>query len=166
MLNKIALFVTVCVFMVIHDSAGQSLKADVSQLSFMKGKWFVDHPWGYMEEYWGEPVGNNMVSSYRCVKDGKVVFYEFVVIEQSDSVPVMILRHFKQGSIAWEDKDDPNRYPLVSISGNKASFRSKDGDVTLTYQLKSKDALDVILEEKNKKGEPERTSFNYKRKLE
>ncbi|MHA4812545.1 DUF6265 family protein [Flavitalea flava] len=67
-----------------------------------------------MEEFWGPPIGNNMICSYRCVKDGKVVFYEFVVIEQKDtlseSVPVMILRHFKPGSISWEDKDKPNLF--------------------------------------------------------
>src|ERR1700748_342355 len=100
----------------------QTLKADIKDLSFIAGTWGQRHEWGDMEEFWGPPMGNNMICSYRCVKDGKVLFYEFVVIEQVDSSPVMILRHFKTGNIAWEEKDKPEYYPLVALSYNTAVF--------------------------------------------
>ncbi len=144
----------------------QTFTANIKDLAFMRGKWFVKHQWGDMEEYWGEPIGNNMISSYRCVQNGKVVFYEFVVIEQTDSVPVMILRHFKPASIGWEDKEHPNHYPLICISTNKATFKSSDGVVTLTYQLIADDKLDVVLEEENKEGKLETTAFHYNRERE
>ena len=139
----------------------QTFKANISQLAFMKGKWVTNHEWGSMEEFWGAPIGNNMVSTYRCVKNSKVLFYEFVVIEQSDSVPVMLLRHFNAGSIGWEDKNAPQYYPLINIGKNKAVFQSADKTITLTYELISSNKLDVTLNEKNKDGKMETTPFHY-----
>jgi hypothetical protein len=134
----------------------QSFKADIKDLSFMTGTWGQHHKWGDMEEFWGPPMGNNMICSYRCVKAGKVLFYEFVVIEQSDSVPVMILRHFKPGSVAWEEKDKPERYPLVSLDRDKAVFSSPT--VRLTYQKVDPDHMDILLEEKK-----DTSTFHYHR---
>ena len=141
-------------------SYAQQFKASVSDLAFIAGTWQVKHEWGDMEEYWGAPIGNSMVSSFRCVKDGKPVFYEFVIIEQEGDVPVMKLRHFNPGSIGWEEKNAPLSYPLVSLERNKAVFEAKDQSVRLIYAVAS-DKLDVILEEKNKKGELEKIVFNF-----
>src|SRR5579863_6202246 len=132
----------------------QTFKADIKDLSFMTGTWGQHHEWGDMEEFWGPPMGNNMICSYRCVKAGKVLFYEFVVIEQSDSVPVMILRHFNPGSVAREEKDKPERYPLVSMNGDNAVFASPA--VRLTYRKIDAIHMDILLEE-NKDS----TIFHY-----
>jgi len=161
---KISFFAVIAFIFSYLTCDAQTFTADIKDLSFMSGKWFTHPPWGDMEEYWGEPLGNNMISSYRCVKDGKVIFYEFVVIEQSDSVPVMILRNFKPGNIAWEDKEHPERYPLVALRKNQALFMNSSEAVSLTYELVNRDSLDVILEEKNKEGKSEKTSFHYTRK--
>ena len=134
----------------------QTFKADIKDLSFMTGTWGQHHEWGDMEEFWGPPMGNNMICSYRCVKAGKVLFYEFVVIEQSDSVPVMILRHFRPGNIAREEKDKPERYPLVSLEQNKAVFASPT--VRLTYLKVDPGHMDILLEEKK-----DTTLFHYQR---
>jgi hypothetical protein len=101
-------------------------------------------------------MGNNMICSYRCVKAGKVLFYEFVVIEQSDSVPVMILRHFTPGSVAREEKNKPELYPLVSLDQNKAVFASRT--VRLTYHKVDPGHMDILLEEKK-----DTTIFHYQR---
>ncbi len=101
-----------------------------------------------------------MLSSYRCVKDGKIVFYEFVVIEQKGQVPVMYLRHFNPGSVGWEEKDAPNPYPLISLKKNHAVFKGADG-TELSYTLKAPDKLMVTLKEKNKEGKEEITMFPY-----
>lgn len=146
------------------STKAQQLKADIKKLAFIQGEWFVNHEWGYMEEYWSEPIGSNMVSCYRCVKDGKIIFYEFVVIEQSDSVPVMILRHFNPGNIGWETKEQPNYYPLTSLDNKTAVFTSNDGSIVLQYTLIGTDKLDVILKEKKKGGNVETTAFHYNRK--
>lgn len=145
------------------NTYAQDFKASINDLAFISGTWTLKHEWGDMEEFWGPPMGNSLISSYRCVKDGKVVFYEFVVIEQIENVPVMKLRHFNPGSIGWEDKNSPLEYPLVSLSKNKAVFEAKDKSLRLIYQLVNEN-LEVILEEKNKNNEMEKIVFAYKRK--
>lgn len=92
---------------------------NIQDLSFISGKWATTTEWGDLEEYWSEPLGNCMTCTFRCVKDGKVLFYEFIVIEQqSDSIPVIKLRHFNPGNIAWEDKEHPYLYPLQKTERN------------------------------------------------
>ena len=80
-------------FVLFFGSAfSQLTSANIKDLHFMSGRWALQHEWGDMEEVWSQPAGNSMMCSFRCVKDGKVVFYEFIVIEQTDSVPVMRVR--------------------------------------------------------------------------
>ena len=138
----------------------QPKKAHVKDIEFMKGVWRLQHAWGDMEEIWGPPMGNNMICAYRCVKDGKIVFYEFIVIEQSDSVPVMKLRHFNPGSIGWEDKNTPYLYPLVALEQNKAVFERQDKKSRLIYERKSPNQLISVLE-REKEGKWDREEFRY-----
>ena len=142
----------------------QSTKVDIKDLSVMAGTWTLKHRWGDMEEFWGPPMGNNMVSSYRCVKDGKVVFYEFVVIEQINGAPVMKMRHFNPGNIGWEEKDKPLIYKLIALTKSKVTFESTDKLVKLTYQRLSPKKLNVVLEEKDKSGVWQTDVFNYTKK--
>lgn len=136
------------------------VKASVHELDFMAGKWVGSMEWGDMEEYWGAPMGNNMICSFRCVKDGKVVFYEFIVIEQQGDVPVMKLRHFSPGSIGWEEKDKPWEYPLVKLEGKKAVFESADKKTRLLYERLTDTKLKAVLE-REEKGAWQVDAFEY-----
>jgi hypothetical protein len=137
----------------------------IKNLAFMAGKWKTETNWGEMEENWSEPLGNCMMCSYRCVKDGKVLFYEFVVIEQTDSVPVMRLRHFSPGNIAWEEKDKPYTYPLTFLDVDKARFERPDKKTALTFYRTSPETMKVILERQDDKGNWVEDVFDYKRAL-
>jgi hypothetical protein len=119
------------------------------------------HEWGDMEEFWGAPMGDCMVSTFRCVKDDKIVFYEFVVIEQTGPVPVLKLRHFNPGSIGWEDKNTPLLFPLVLLQNNKAVFEVADQSLRMTYSIIPKNKMDIQLEEKDKTGKLVKTSFHF-----
>jgi hypothetical protein len=151
------LFITIITL----SASAQLKKASVNDLSFMAGKWTLKHEWGDMEEIWGLPMGDNMVSTFRCVKDGKVVFYEFMAIEQSDSIPVMKLRHFNKGSIGWEDKDKPYLMPVIKLAKNEVVFESLDKKVLITYKRISQLKMDCILDEKGKNGKWKRDVFAY-----
>lgn len=144
-------------------SNAQELTASLKDLSFMTGNWFQKHEWGDMEEYWSAPMGDCMTSTFRCVKDGKAVFYEFMIIEQTGKIPVMKLRHFNPGSIGWEDKEHPQSFPLVQLVQNKAVFAAADGSLRLSYVRSATDKLDITLEEKDKKGKWTTTLFNLVR---
>jgi len=146
---------------IIFSASAQLKKASVNDLAFMAGKWTLKHEWGDMEEFWGLPMGDNMVSTFRCVKDGKVVFYEFMAIEQSDSIPVMKLRHFNKGSIGWEDKDKPYLMPVIKLAKNEVVFESLDKAVLITYKRISPLKMDCILDEKGKDGKWKRDVFGY-----
>ena len=150
--------------LIISTSAAAQTKANIKDLHFISGQWRVQHEWGDMEENWSAPAGNNMMGSYRCVKDGKAIFYEFMVIEQTDSVPVLYLRHFGPASIAWEDKDAPGMYPLTKLEPGKAQFHKSHGRVVLTFSRTAPTSLQIMLESANKEGKWETTLFNYRLK--
>jgi hypothetical protein len=134
---------------------------NIRDLSFMAGKWITHNAWGDMEENWSAPMGNSMMCSYRCVKDGKVIFYEFIVIEQTDTGPVMKLRHFSPGNIGWEEKDKPYDYPLMFLDKDLARFERPDKKTSLTFQRTSPDKLKVTLERQDKDGKWIEDVFDY-----
>jgi len=152
------------VLMLFTNAGMAQTETSINNLQFITGQWRVQHQWGNMEETWSAPMGNNMMGSYRCVKDGKIVFYEFMAIEQTDSVPVLYLRHFGPQNIAWEDKNAPGKYPLVALEKNKAQFKKEDGSTTLTFIRQSPTQLQVVLDSKTKEGTPEHVEFNYRLK--
>lgn len=158
-LTRLSFFV--CLLFVTHMSFSQAPVRDIKDLAFMSGKWVTKGEWGDMEEHWSEPYGNSMMCSYRCVKDGKVVFYEFIVIEQEATGPVMKLRHFSPGNIAWEEKDKPYEYPLMWLEDNVARFERPDKKTSLTFQRTGPKNLKVILERQDKDGKWEEIAFNY-----
>ncbi|MBT1702389.1 DUF6265 family protein [Chryseosolibacter indicus] len=134
---------------------------NIKDLSFMSGKWVTTGSWGNMEENWSEPLGNNMMCSFRCVKEGKVVFYEFIVIEQTEKGIVMKLRHFSPGNIGWEDKDKPYEYPLMFLEPDRARFERPDKKTALTFHRVAKDNLKVFLEREDKDGKWVQDEFDY-----
>ena len=142
-------------------TAFAQLKASVNDLAFMAGTWTQHHEWGDMEEFWGPPMGDNIVCSYRCVKNGKIVFYEFMTIEQTGEKPILFVRHFNKGSIGWEDKDKPYQMPLISLKENEATFESLNKNVNMVYRRLSPTKMDIILNEKGKDGNWKQDIFNY-----
>jgi hypothetical protein len=152
--------IVVFTMLTVANFATAQLKSNINQLEFMAGKWVGSMEWGDMEEYWGTPMGNNMICSFRCVKDGKVVFYEFIVIEQQGDVPVMKLRHFSPGSIGWEEKDKPWEYPLVKLDGKLAVFESADKKTRLLYERLTNTTLKAVLE-REEKGKWQVDAFEY-----
>jgi len=155
------LFVTALFFLISVPCFSQLKKAHVKDLAFLSGTWVQKSNWGNLEEYWSMPEGESMLSSFRCIKDGKPIFYEFVVIEQDGDLPVMKMRHFNKGNIAWESKDSPLIFQLTALDKDKAVFYSSEKDVKLTYQRVTFNKLDVTLDEKDKAGKPKKEIFNF-----
>jgi len=140
----------------------QAPPKDIKDLAFISGTWKTTSEWGDMEEYWSKPAGNCMMCVYRCVKDGKVVFYEMIIIEQTPSGPVMKLRHFNPGLIAWEEKEKPYEYPLMFLETDKARFERPDKKTYITFHRTSQKTLRVILESQDKDGKWQEDVFDYK----
>lgn len=149
------------VLILVTGSAVGQIKTEIHELNFISGKWAGQMTWGDLEEYWSEAMGDNMVCAFRCIKNGRVVFYEFIVIEQSENgIPVMKLRHFNRGNIAWEEKDKPFEYPLVELEKNKAVFEAPDKKTRLIYERVDTDQLRAVLERETN-GRWEVDEFHY-----
>lgn len=159
-ISKSILLLVVAMLAFVNTFAQSPVK-QLKDLSFLSGKWVTNSEWGDMEEYWSEPMGNCMMCVFRCVKDGKVVFYEFIVIEQDAKGPVMKLRHFSPGSVGWEEKDKPYEYPLTFLDPDRARFERPDKKTALTFHRISEDKMNVILERQDKDGKWVEDVFNY-----
>jgi hypothetical protein len=117
----------------------QNIKASVKDLAFMAGTWTLKHQWGDMEEFWGPPMGDNMVSGS----------------------PVMKMRHFNPGNIGWEEKDKPLMYKRIALTKTKVVFESTDKNLKLSYERLNSSKMNVVLDEKDKKGVWKKEMFKY-----
>ncbi len=111
----------------------------LQDLAFLTGCWKATHWGGEMDECWSAPLGDNMQCMYRFVKDGKVQFYELIVIEQMPDGLYLRLKHFNRGLIGWEEKEKSLGGPITALEKNKATFD------WLTYELRAPDLLVVSL---------------------
>lgn len=159
---KKLLFIPLFFMWTVPAADAQTPPRDLNDLAFIAGTWKTTSEWGDMEEYWSKPMGNCMMCVYRCVKDGKIVFYELIVIEQTPSGPVMKLRHFNPGLVAWEEKDKPYEYPLMYLEADKARFERPDKKTYITFHRTSPRTLKVILESQDKEGKWQEDVFDYK----
>lgn len=150
----------IVLFTLLSSVSVAQVTANMSQLSFFAGEWRGKMEWGDIEEYWSEPLGDNMMCTFRCMKNGKALFYEFVLIESKAGVPTMKLRHFNPGSIGWEDKDNPYEYVLIELTPTKCVFEATDKKTRLGYERVSTDQLLAVLEQE-KNGKLDRTEFLY-----
>ena len=48
-----------------------------------------------------------MVGTFRVVKDGNAVFYEFWAIEVEDCKAIFKMKHFDRGLLGWESRRVP-----------------------------------------------------------
>lgn len=158
---KFILFVSFGLGLPMNVSAQNTIVRNIKDLAFMSGKWTTTGEWGDMEITWSEPKGNSMMCALRCIKNNKVVFYEFIVIEQMQSGPVMKLRHFNPGNIGWEEKEKPHEYPLMFLEPDRARFERPDKKTALTFHRTSENKMMVILERQEKDGKWVQDEFDY-----
>ncbi len=125
---------------------------DIQQYDWLVGHWKGDGFGGVSEEIWAPPVENIMMGMYRHHKDGKIVFYEFMLLNKDG----LHLKHFHPDLKGWEEKDD------------FVSFKTKDfqaGNIILsglTFEQMGNDQMEIRL--KMKRGEEVHTEvFEMKR---
>lgn len=113
---------------------GQRLhEAVLKRLSFLSGNWVSETPEEVQEEIWSPVSGNSLMGSFRIVKHGRPVFYEFWAVELDDHGPVLKLKHFNANLVGWEEKNASIKLPLVTSAENDAVFAEASGMVSLHY---------------------------------
>ncbi len=122
----------------------EAAKPRVEDLAWLAGHWRGEGFGGQVEEIWSQPLGGTMVGTFRLVQDGKVNFYEIVVLEADADGLVMKVKHFHGDFTAWEEKADSVDFRLESVEQNSAIFKGltlkRDGDaLEIKLRMKYKD---------------------------
>jgi len=84
-------------------AAQETRTAMIDDFAWLSGHWRGEGFGGQVEEIWSQPLGGTMVGTFRLAKDGKVEFYEIIVLERDgDSLDIKIRMRSKDGSTRWE----------------------------------------------------------------
>ena len=143
------------------DAAGRAARATLADVAFIAGHGVGALDGGVIEEVWSAPRGDSMMGMFAFTKEGRARFYEFLLIEQTASGPVLRLKHFNPGLIGWEEKAEVYSYPLIGLSPRIAVFERPDKDTRLTFAA-DEGTLAVTLDQK-RDGVWKASRFVYKR---
>ena len=120
--------------------AGYAQKtASLADVAFMKGHWLGTFNGGPIEAFWAAPAGDNLTGFMRMMRDNKVTMYEMLVFEQTEQGPIVLVKHFKPGLIAVEEKEISDRYRFIESKKTKLFLRNK----TAQFGLSMKNALKI-----------------------
>lgn len=114
-------------------------KGDVVGLAWLEGTWVGEKDGVEMEEHWTAPRGGALLGVHRDVKDGRLVSYEFLRIEQTDAGIVYF---------ASPRGKPPVPFTLVEQSERRAVFENREHDFPqrILYWLDAKGALHARIE--------------------
>jgi hypothetical protein len=135
-------------------------KATLADVAFIAGKGTGSLGGGVIEEHWSTPAGDSMMGMFRYTRGDRAVFYEFMLIEQTATGPVLRLKHFNPGLIGWEEKAEVFSYPLVDVKPRRAVFERPDKQTSLTFDGTSGRQLAVTLDQV-KDGKRSSQTFVY-----
>lgn len=138
-------------FLSVLGVGAQAQSASLSDVGFMKGHWLGTFNGGPIEAFWAAPAGDNLTGFMRMMKDNKVTMYEMLVFEQTDQGPIVLVKHFKPGLVAIEEKEISDRYRFLEAKKNQALFEKMDGAVRIIYELRTSNQL-VIQRGKQEAG--------------
>jgi hypothetical protein len=143
-------------------AADSSSKHTLEDLAWISGSWRGVEGDTRIEEHWSESTGGSMMGSFKMVKSDEAVFYEFMLIEQSASGPVLRIKHFSPGLDGWETKDESVDLDLVEAGPDRAIFETvRDGNTErIIYSKTAAGGLIITLE---KPAKDSTTEFRFER---
>lgn len=121
-----------------------SPRATLQEMAWFAGQWRGPGLGGETEEHWSTPAAGAMMGMFRLIKDGKVVFYEFLTLVEQDGSLMLKLKHFNPDLTGWEEKADSVMFPLVKVTANEICFRG------LTFRRAGPDKMEIFLAIRNK----------------
>jgi len=131
------------------------LPADsLEQLRWMNGAWIEDSDQRRCEEIWSTVDAHTLMGMFRWIADDDVSFYEFMVINMTDTGAELHVKHFHPTLVAWEERQHYQAFVLTDLDPDRAIFaalRESDEDEEaggwLIYERADPDHLDVHLVE-------------------
>ncbi|MCE6990644.1 DUF6265 family protein [Dyadobacter sp. CY323] len=119
----------------------QTAVGTLNDISFLEGHWLGTYNGGPIEAGWTAPAGNNIMGYIRMIKDDKPSLYEVFAFEQTEKGPVALVKHFKPGLIAVEEKAVSDRYNFIEAKKNQALFEKDDVSVRIIYERRTQNQL-------------------------
>jgi hypothetical protein len=141
------------------DSGRASPPTGIEAFSFLEGRWEGQGLGGRVDEVWSAPAAGTMAGAFRLIQDGRVVFYEFLALEEEDDTVVFRLKHFNPGPglPGWEERDADTTFRLVRIEPGAAWFSG------LTLRLAEPDSLVIHLAIRSPDGTVREEAFHLRR---
>jgi hypothetical protein len=115
----------------------QSVSPALQPLAFLSGRWMSESEGHFEEEYWSKAIGNSMVGTFRVIKSGDSIFYEFWAIEVEDGKVIFKMKHFNHGLLGWEEKNDVIRLVMTVKGERNIVFTSSDNSLSLRMNEKA-----------------------------
>ncbi len=139
------------------DEGKTSENASAADMAWLAGSWSGTGLGGVSEEIWSRPSGGVMMGAYRLIKDGKPVFYEMMLLVETEGTIVLRLKHFHPNFVGWEEKDKSVDFKFVRKEGNRMYFSG------LTFERKSSKELNIFLALRQKDSTVREELFTLKR---
>ena len=142
-------------------SAADSKPVELEELAWIAGDWVGGDEETLIQEQWTTAAGGSMMGMFRLVQGDKVVFYEFMSIENSVDGPILRIKHFNPGLIGWEEKDESVVFDLTKYASYREVFETeKDGDLEQLVFERDGDELVITL---IKPAKDSRSEFRYQK---
>lgn len=134
----------------------KKLEPKLENISWISGNWKSEAFGGLTEENWSKPSGGSMMATFKLINDGKVSFYEIIIIREVNKTLILQLKHFNNDLKGWETKDETIDFPLKEITANKVIFEG------MTFEKVSDNEMNIYVDIEDK-GKVETIKFNYKK---
>lgn len=108
-------------------------------MSWLAGHWVGEGLGGWNETLWSPPRAGSMMGVYRHIRDGRVVFYEFLTLTMHGDTLVKALKHFDADMRGWEEPTQSVRFPLIRVEPDGIVF---DG---MTYRRGGPDRMEITV---------------------
>lgn len=130
----------------VADSQQNEKNIKIEDSTWLAGHWIGDGFGGTSEEVWTKPVNGVMMGMFRLHdKDGKLVFYEFLTIDEEG----LTLKHFHPGLKGWETKDEVVTFNMVETPPGKIIFeglrfeKKSETEMHISLSLRRGDAVEI-----------------------
>lgn len=108
-------------------------------LAWLAGHWVGEGLGGWNETLWSAPRGGSMMGMFRHMREGEVVFYEFLTLRMRGDTLVKALKHFHPDRIGWEERTRSVEFPLLRVEGDTIVFDH------MTYRRDGPDRMEITV---------------------
>ncbi|HYR27443.1 MAG TPA: DUF6265 family protein [Thermoanaerobaculia bacterium] len=131
--------------------------ATVDDMAWLAGHWTGTGLGGHCTETWS-PVDNGvMLGTFRLVREGKPVFYEFLAVGMFEGKLAMRLKHFNADITGWEQPEKFVEFKHTKTDGNTIEFEG------LRFVREGKDKVTIFLKLRGKDGAVREEKFEMQR---